>query len=44
MAIAQKLAASDPGNSQWQRDLWVSHNKIGDTQSAQGDQAGALKS
>ena len=44
MAIAQKLAASDPSNSEWQRDLSVSHNRIGDTQRAQGDLAGALKS
>ena len=44
MAIAQKLAASDPSNSQWQRDLSISHERIGDTQRAQGDLAGALKS
>ena len=44
MLIAQKLAVTDPSNSQWQRDLSVSHNKIGDTHRAQGDLAGALKS
>ena len=44
MAIAQKLAASDASNSQWRRDLSVSHNTIGETQSAQGDLAEALKS
>ena len=44
MSIRQKLAATDPSNSEWQRDLSVSHDRIGDTQSAQGDLAGALKS
>jgi hypothetical protein len=44
LAIAEKLAAQDPGNAGWQRDLSVSHNKIGDVQVAQGDLAGALKS
>jgi len=39
-AIAERLAAADPENSQWQRDLSVSLNKIGDSQAAQGDLAG----
>ena len=34
----------DPGNREWQRDLSVSHNKVGDVQVAQGDLAAALKS
>ena len=38
------LAASDPGNAGWQRDLSVSLNKVGDVLVAQGDLAGALKS
>ena len=42
--VANRQVASDPSNSQWQRDLSVSHNKIGDMQSAQGDLAAALKS
>ena len=42
--IAEKLAAADPGNAGWQRDLSVSHNKIGDVRTAQGDLAGALES
>src|SRR5205823_4219070 len=42
--IAQKLAAADPSNAQWQRDLSISYNKIGGVQTAQGDLAGALKS
>jgi hypothetical protein len=41
LAIAEKLAKQDPGNAGWQRDLFVSYNKVGDVQ---GDLAGALKS
>ena len=41
-AIAEQLAAADPGNAAWQRDLSVSWNKIGDVRRAQGDLAGAL--
>ena len=37
LAIADRLARSDPGNAGWQRDLSVSYNKIGDVQVAQGD-------
>ena len=43
-AIAERLAKADPGNAGWQRDLSVSHNKIGDVQLAQGDLAAALTS
>jgi tetratricopeptide (TPR) repeat protein len=43
LAIAQKLAAQDPGNALWQHDLSVSFIKIGDVQSAKGDLDGALK-
>ncbi|MBF0144499.1 MAG: hypothetical protein HQL59_13715, partial [Magnetococcales bacterium] len=35
--------ASDPSNAEWQRDLSVSHEKIGEVLSAQGDLAGALR-
>ena len=38
----EALAARDPANTEWQRDLSVSHNKIGDVLVAQGDRAGAL--
>src|SRR5262245_65835989 len=38
----QRLAAQDPGNAGWQRDLSVSHIKVGDVLIAQGDGAGAL--
>ena len=44
LAIADRLATSDPGNAGWQRDLSVSYIKIGDVQVDQGDLAGALKS
>ena len=44
MAIAEKLAESDPSNTGWQRDLSVSHNKTGDVQQAQGDLEAALES
>ena len=44
LAIRERLAASDPRNTQWQRDLSRSFGRIGDVQSAQGDTTGALKS
>jgi len=34
--IAKKLAAGDPTNSQWQRDLSVSYEKLGDVAVTQG--------
>jgi hypothetical protein len=37
----QDRAAADPGNTQWQRDLSVSHNRLGDVAVAAGDLAGA---
>jgi hypothetical protein len=37
LAIADRLAKSDPGNAGWQRDLSVSYNKIGDVLVAQGN-------
>ena len=40
--LAQQLTVADPANTGWQRDLSVSHNKIGDVLVAQGDGAGAL--
>jgi len=42
MAIAARLAAADPANAKWQRDLSISHNKIGDVLRAQGEGAAAL--
>ncbi len=41
-AIAEALAARDPANTEWQRDLSVSHDRIGDVLRAQGDGPGAL--
>jgi len=44
LAIAEKLAAHDPANTQWKRDLSVLHNKVGDVQRAQGHLDDALGS
>jgi tetratricopeptide (TPR) repeat protein len=41
--IISDLAAGDPSNAEWQRDLSVSHNKIGDVRVARGDLGGALE-
>ena len=30
LAIAERLVATDPGNAGYQRDLSVSHNRLGD--------------
>ena len=43
LAIREKLAAQDPSNTEWQRDLSVSFNKIGDVQRARGNLDAALK-
>ena len=43
LAIAEKLAAQDPSNTEWQRDLSVSFDRIGDVQSARGNLDAALK-
>ena len=37
-------AAADPGNSQWQRNLSVSHQRIGNIEQARGNLAAALTS
>ena len=42
MPSAERLAAADPGDAQAQRDLSVSHDKIGDIRARQGDLAAAL--
>src|SRR5664280_468377 len=41
LAIAERLAAADPTNAGWQRDLSVSHERLGDLAVAAGDSAGA---
>lgn len=33
----ERLAAADPGNAGWQRDLGVSHYKLGGLSAQQGD-------
>ena len=42
LAIAERLAKADADNTEWQRDLSVSHDKIGDVLGAQGKLADAL--
>ena len=42
LAIAEALAARDAANTEWQRDLSVSHERIGNVLVAQGDGPGAL--
>ena len=37
------LAARDPNNAEWQRDLSVSYDRVGDISAARGDRDGALK-
>ena len=39
---AERLAKADPDNTEWQRDLSVSHNRIGNVFVAQGKLADAL--
>ena len=43
LAIRRRLAAADPGNAGWARDVSVSLERIGDVRVAEGDRAGALK-
>ena len=38
------LAERDPGNLDWQRDLSVSHDRVGDVLDREGDREGALGS
>jgi hypothetical protein len=42
LAIRRKLAASDPGNAGWQRDVGVNLNRVEDERLEQGDRVGAL--
>ena len=42
LAIFERLAAGDPSNSAWQRDLSVSFDRIGNMRVARGDLGGAL--
>ena len=42
LAIIEKLAAADPNNTQWQRDLSISHNRIGNMLAQAGRREEAL--
>jgi hypothetical protein len=44
LEIRERLAKQEPSNSEWQHDLSISYERVGDVLSAQGDLAGALKS
>jgi hypothetical protein len=39
LAMAERLAAADPGNMEWQRDLAVSHYKLAGLARQHGDQS-----
>jgi hypothetical protein len=42
LAIAARLAKSDPGNAEWEHYLSVSYQKVGDVEDEQGELAQAL--
>ncbi|MCY4334401.1 MAG: tetratricopeptide repeat protein [Litoreibacter sp.] len=42
LKISRELAARDPGNADWAREVSVFLNKVGDVRRAQGDLPGAL--
>jgi hypothetical protein len=37
LGIAERLAAADPGNAEYQRDLSISHNKLSNLAADSGD-------
>ena len=41
MAIRERLAAADPANTGWHRDLSLSHERLGTVAAAAGDLAAA---
>jgi tetratricopeptide (TPR) repeat protein len=43
LAIRERLAAADPSNTQWQRDMSASYGRVGDVLVAQGKLDEALK-
>jgi len=43
LAIADRLAKSDPGNASWQNDLSASYERVGDVLVAQGNLPEAMK-
>ena len=42
LEIRTRLAETDPHNAEWQRNLSISHGRIGDVGIAEGDLRGAL--
>jgi hypothetical protein len=42
-AVAERLAAADPGNAEWQRDLIVSNVKLAEVATAQDQQGRAAE-
>src|SRR5216683_3764804 len=42
LAIRERLAKADRGNAGWQRDLSVSHERIGDVQNMRGETIQAI--
>ncbi len=42
LAVSAELAAADPGNTEWQRDLSASHDRVGDVLLALGRREEAL--
>jgi tetratricopeptide (TPR) repeat protein len=40
--IADRLAKADPGNAEWQRDLSIAHERIGDVRSRRGETIQAI--
>ena len=44
LEISERMVWDDPRNAEWQRELSVSHSRLGDVQRSQGDLAGALAS
>jgi tetratricopeptide (TPR) repeat protein len=43
LAISERLAAADPSNTEWQRDLSISYEKVGDVLVAEGKLDEALR-
>ena len=39
----QRLAETDPHNTDWQRDMWISLERVGDVLAGRGEAAGALE-
>lgn len=44
LAIRERLVKVDPGNAEWQRDLFIAHKRVGDVLRDQGNLAAALAS